>query len=56
MITSTDLAQVPLFAEVEEAERQRLARKAADIRLAPGEFLTREGGRAALFHHLRGRA
>ena len=55
MITSTDLAQVPLFAEVEEAERQRLARKAADIRLAPGEFLTREGEEPR-FHHLRGRA
>ena len=43
MITSTDLAQIPLFAKVEEAERQRLARKAADIRLGPGEFLIREG-------------
>ncbi len=49
MITSTDLAQVPLFADVEEAERQRLARKAADIRLAPGEFLTREGEEPRFF-------
>jgi thioredoxin reductase (NADPH) len=49
MITSTDLAQVPLFAEVEEAERQRLARKAADIRLAPGEFLVREGEEPRFF-------
>ena len=49
MITSTDLAQVPLFAEVEEAERQRLARKAADIRLAPGQFLIREGEEPRFF-------
>ena len=49
MITSTDLAQVPLFAGVEEAERQRLARKAADIRLAPGEFLIREGEEPRFF-------
>jgi CRP-like cAMP-binding protein len=49
MVTSTDLAQVPLFAEVEEAERQRLARKAADIRLAPGEFLIREGEEPRFF-------
>lgn len=49
MITSTDLAQVPLFAEVEEVERQRLARKAADIRLAPGEFLSHEGEEPRFF-------
>jgi len=49
MITSTDLAQIPLFADVEEAERQRLARKAADIRLVPGEFLVREGEEPRFF-------
>ncbi len=49
MITSADLAQVPLFAGVEEAERQRLARKAADIRLSPGEFLIREGEEPRFF-------
>jgi len=54
MITSADLAQIPLFAEVEEAERQRLARKAADICLAPGEFLTREGEEPRFFVILEG--
>jgi thioredoxin reductase (NADPH) len=49
VITSTDLAEIPLFAGVEEAERQRLARKAADIRLAPGEFLIREGEEPRFF-------
>ena len=49
MITSTDLAHVPLFAEVEEVERQRLSRKAADIRLGVGEFLIREGEEPRFF-------
>ncbi len=54
MITSADLAQIPLFAGVEEAERQRLARKAADIHLVPGEFLTREGEEPRFFLILEG--
>jgi len=54
MITSTDLAQIPLFVDVEEAERQRLARKAADIHLVPGEFLIREGEEPPFFVILEG--
>ena len=54
MITSADLAQIPLFADVEEAERQRLARKAADIHLVPGEFLIREGEEPPFFVILEG--
>jgi thioredoxin reductase (NADPH) len=54
MITSSDLTQIPLFADVEEVERQRLARKAADIRLVPGEFLVREGEEPRFFVILEG--
>jgi thioredoxin reductase (NADPH) len=54
LITSNDLAQTPLFAGVEEQERQRLARRAADIRLEPGEFLVREGEESRFFVILEG--
>jgi thioredoxin reductase (NADPH) len=54
LITSTDLAKIPLFAKVEEAERQRLARRAADIHLEPGEFLIREGEDPRFFVVLEG--
>jgi thioredoxin reductase (NADPH) len=54
MITSADLAHVPVFAEVEEAERQRLARKAADIHLVPGDWLAREGEEPRFFVILEG--
>ena len=54
MITSAELAQTPLFAGVEEAERQRLARKAADIHLEPGEWLIREGEEPRFFIILEG--
>jgi len=54
MITSEDLAGIPLFAGVEEAERQRLARKAADIRLVPGDWLAREGEEPRFFVILEG--
>ena len=54
MITSAELAQTPLFAGVEEQERQRLARKAADIHLEPGEWLIREGEEARFFIILEG--
>ena len=54
MITSADLAQVPVFAGVEEPERQRLARRAADIHLEPGEWLIREGEDPRFFVILEG--
>jgi thioredoxin reductase (NADPH) len=43
MIAASDLNQIRIFSCLEEAERQRLAQKAADVRLAPGEWLIREG-------------
>ncbi len=54
MITSSDLEKVPLFAGVEEQERRRLARRAADIHLEPGEWLIREGEEPHFFVVLEG--
>jgi thioredoxin reductase (NADPH) len=54
MITSAELEKIPLFAGVEEEERQRLARRAADIHLEPGEWLVREGEEPRFFVVLAG--
>jgi thioredoxin reductase (NADPH) len=54
MITSKDLEQFPVFAGVEEQERRRLARLAADIHLEPGEWLIREGEEPRFFVILEG--
>jgi thioredoxin reductase (NADPH) len=54
MITSADLEKIPLFTGVEERERQRLARRAADIHLEPGEWLAREGEEPRFFVILDG--
>ncbi len=54
MITSEDLAKTPVFAGVEETERQRLARRAADIALEPGQWLIREGEEPRFFVVLEG--
>jgi hypothetical protein len=39
MIPSTEFENIPLFAGVEEQEQGRVARRAADIHLEPGEWL-----------------
>jgi len=54
MITSAELEKIPLFAGVEERERQRLARHAADIHLEPREWLVREGEEPHFFVVLTG--
>src|SRR6202041_709397 len=54
MITSRDLEEIQLFAGVEEEERRRLARRAADIQLEPGEWLIREGEEPRFFVILEG--
>jgi thioredoxin reductase (NADPH) len=54
MITSGELEKIPLFAGVEEQERRRLARRAADIHLEPGEWLIREGEEPRFFVVLAG--
>src|ERR1700735_514159 len=54
MITSRDLEEIQLFAGVEEEERRRLARRAADIQLEPGEWLIRAGEEPRFFVILEG--
>ncbi len=43
MITALELERFPIFACLEECDRQRFADRAADVKLAPGEWLVREG-------------
>jgi len=54
MITAEELEQVRIFACLEEPERQRLAQKAADVRLGVGEWLVREGESPSFFVILEG--
>jgi len=55
MITAEELQQVSIFECLDGPERQRLAQKAADVRLAPGDWLIREGETASFFVILEGR-
>jgi thioredoxin reductase (NADPH) len=55
MITSDEVGTVTLFAGLGEAERQQLARAAADVTLMPGEFAAHEGQDRALFAVIEGR-
>ena len=55
MLTIEDVSAVPLFSALAVADRERLARTSADIRLAPGEFAVHEGGEPALFAVLSGK-
>ena len=54
-MTAEEIAAVPLFGGLEPAERERLARVAADLNLAPGEYAAHEGSERALFAVLEGR-
>jgi thioredoxin reductase (NADPH) len=55
MVTSDEIAGVTIFASLGSAERDRLSRVAADIRLVPGEFAVHAGDERALFAVLEGR-
>src|SRR5215218_3425536 len=55
MVTADEIAAIPLFAGLAEAERERLSRAAADIDLVPGDYAAHEGGERALFAVLEGR-
>ena len=55
MVTAEEIAAVPIFAALGEAERERLSRAAADISLVPGEYAAAEGSERALFALLEGR-
>jgi thioredoxin reductase (NADPH) len=54
MITSDTLKAAKLFAGLQEGELTRLAKRAADIRLEPEEWLIREGERQHFFVLLEG--
>jgi thioredoxin reductase (NADPH) len=54
MVTADDVATISVFADLDPASRERLARAAADISLAPGEYAANEGDVPALFAVLDG--
>ena len=55
MVTADDIGSIAIFAGLSEADREHLARAAADITLAPGEYAAHEGAERALFAVLDGR-
>jgi thioredoxin reductase (NADPH) len=55
LVTGKDIEGVPIFSTLDSAARERLARVAADISLAPGEYAANEGDDRALFAVLEGR-
>ena len=54
MVSPAELQTIPIFACLTEAERQRFADRAADVRLEAGEWLIREGEVASFFVLLDG--
>jgi thioredoxin reductase (NADPH) len=54
MVTADEIGQVAVFAPLGPAERERLARAAADISLAAGEYAANKGDERALFAVLDG--
>jgi hypothetical protein len=54
VITAAELAPIPLFAVLDEPARQRLAQKAADIRVEDGDWVIREGEDPRFFVVLEG--
>src|SRR4051794_3599770 len=55
VVTAEEVAEVPLFAALDGAQRERLSRAAADIELAPGEYAADQGSERALFAVLAGK-
>src|SRR5215213_3147731 len=55
MVTPDDIGAIAIFAALGPAERERLARAAADITLEAGEHAVHEGSERALFAVLEGR-
>ena len=49
MVTADEIGSIAIFAGLAAADRERLARAAADITLAPGEYAAHEGAERALF-------
>lgn len=54
MIVAAELQNTPIFACLDEADRQRFADRAADVRLQVGEWVIREGEVASFFVLLEG--
>ena len=55
MLTTEEIAEMPLFAGLSPADRDRLSRTSADISLAAGEYAVHEGDERALFVVLEGK-
>ena len=55
MVTPDEIKTIPLFASVDDAQREQLSRVAADIVLSAGEYAAPQGSDAALFAVLDGR-
>src|SRR5215218_9856996 len=55
MVTAEEIGRVDVFASLDAAARERLARAAADISLMPGEYAAYEEGERALYGLLEGR-
>ena len=55
MLTSAELATIPLFSRLPAEDLERLAGHAADIQLASGEYAVHEGEERALYAVLSGR-
>ncbi len=55
MVTPEEILEIAAFAALEQADRERLSRAAADLSLVPGEYAAHEGGERALFAVLEGR-
>jgi thioredoxin reductase (NADPH) len=54
VLTPDDVSRITIFAELSEDDRVQLARAAADLVLAPGEFAAQQGEDRALFGLLDG--
>jgi thioredoxin reductase (NADPH) len=55
VVTAEEIGQVAIFAGLSLADRERLARVAADLSLLPGDYAAHEGDGRALFAVLEGR-
>jgi thioredoxin reductase (NADPH) len=55
VVTAEEIGRIPVFAALDPAARERLARAAADVTLAAGEYAAYAGDDRALFALLEGR-
>jgi thioredoxin reductase (NADPH) len=55
MVTPEEIGAIPLFAGLDESQREQLSRAAADVSVAAGEYAAPQGSEPALFAVLDGR-